>query len=82
MAHRGSLPLAALLPVVVLGLVFVVYCLVDVFRCPAVRYLPRWAWGLICCISVPLGGIIYLVSIEVEATSTTAGERELPPFAS
>ncbi len=61
MRNHGGLPLAAVLPVVILGLVFVIYCLVDIVRRPSVRYLPRWAWGAICCLSVPLGGFIYLV---------------------
>ena len=60
MAHRGGLPLAALLPLLLVGAGFIAFCLVDLIRRPAVRYLPRWVWGLICCISVPLGGIIYL----------------------
>jgi Phospholipase_D-nuclease N-terminal len=60
MTHHGGPPLAALLPVVLVAAAFAIYCLVDIVRRPAVRYLPRWAWGLICCVSIPLGGIIYL----------------------
>jgi hypothetical protein len=52
---------AALVPIAVLAVAFVVFCLVDVFRSEQVRYLPRWAWALICLISIPLGGIAYLV---------------------
>ncbi|HEY5985250.1 MAG TPA: PLDc N-terminal domain-containing protein [Streptosporangiaceae bacterium] len=47
--------------VLVLGLAFVVYCLVNLARAEEVRYLPRWAWAIICIISIPLGGILYLV---------------------
>lgn len=50
---------AALAPILVLVAAFLVYCLVDLSR-SRVRYLPKWAWAIICCISVPLGGIIYL----------------------
>jgi Phospholipase_D-nuclease N-terminal len=53
----GLLP--ALLVAVIAG-VFAIYCLVDIFRSPRVRYLPRWLWAIICLISIPLGGIIYL----------------------
>jgi hypothetical protein len=56
--HLG-IPVAALLPLVVLLLAFVVYCLVDIAR-HEVRYLPKWAWVLICLLSVPVGGIVYL----------------------
>ncbi len=54
-----SVSLAALVPLVV-GVGFVVYCLTDLARARNVRYLPKWAWALICVVSVPLGGIIYL----------------------
>ena len=53
--------LAALLPVVLLFGAFLVFCLIDVFKVRDVRYLPRWAWAIICVASVPLGGIIYLL---------------------
>ena len=45
--------------ILVLGLIFVLFCLFDLFRQPAVKYLPRWLWAAICIVSVPLGGIIY-----------------------
>lgn len=55
-----EIPLAALLPAIVLALLFIAFCLTDVFR-GSVRYLPKWAWAVICCISVPLGGVVYLI---------------------
>ena len=60
MHSTTSVPWAAIVPVVVLGVIFAIYCLWDLARRPSVRYLPRWAWAVICCISIPLGGIIYL----------------------
>lgn len=58
--YSGSVPWAALLPIVVLAVGFVVYCLVDLAR-SRVRYLPKWAWALICLFSVPVGAIVYLL---------------------
>jgi len=55
-----AVPWAALVPVVVILLAFVAYCLVDIARSD-VRYLPKWAWVVICLISIPAGGIIYLL---------------------
>lgn len=55
-----SIPWAAVAPVIVLALAFVIYCWVDIAR-SRVAYLPKWLWAIICVISVPLGGIIYLL---------------------
>ncbi|GGO34672.1 PLDc N-terminal domain-containing protein [Streptomyces lasiicapitis] len=52
--------LGALLPVVILVVSFVGYCLVDLARADAARHLPKWLWAVICVASVPLGGILYL----------------------
>ena len=52
---------AALIPAIVIGAGFVVFCLADLARAQQVRYLPKWAWALVCLVSVPLGGIIYLI---------------------
>lgn len=51
---------AAWVPVIVLGLAFVVYCWVDIAR-HEVRYLPKWVWAIIAAISIPIGGVVYLV---------------------
>jgi hypothetical protein len=56
----GAVPWAALAPLFALLLAFVVYCLVDIAR-GEVKYLPKWAWVLICLVSVPFGGIVYLL---------------------
>jgi hypothetical protein len=42
---------------------FVVFCLVDVVRAEKVRYLPKWAWAILCLgigLTIPFGGILYL----------------------
>ena len=48
----------------VLGLALAVgfdaYCVADIARAAEVRYLPKWAWVLICLIQTPGGGIAYL----------------------
>jgi hypothetical protein len=55
-----DIPWAGLLPVLILLLGFVTYCLVDIARHP-VKHLPKWAWIIISLASVPLGGIVYLL---------------------
>lgn len=54
-----DVPWAALAPVLALVAAFLIYCLVDLSR-SEVQHLPKWAWAIICVISVPMGGIIYL----------------------
>jgi hypothetical protein len=39
---------------------FEAFCLVDIARASQVRYLPKWAWALICLAQTPAGGIFYL----------------------
>jgi hypothetical protein len=55
-----DIPWAALAPIIAVAVGFVVYCLVDLSR-HDVKYLPKWAWALICALSVPMGGIVYLL---------------------
>ncbi|MDA8271166.1 MAG: hypothetical protein M0Z39_07145 [Actinomycetota bacterium] len=52
----------ALLPVLLTLLGFLVFCLVDLIRAKEVRYLPNCALALIYLVSVPLGGIVYLLA--------------------
>lgn len=52
--------LAAAIPILVLVVPFAIFCLVDLVRSSQVRYLPKWAWALICLAQTPGGGIIYL----------------------
>ena len=43
-----------------LAAAFDAFCLVDIAYASQVRYLPKWAWGLICLVQTPGGGIVYL----------------------
>jgi hypothetical protein len=39
---------AALVPLILVAVGFVVFCLFDLARAGEVRYLPKWAWAVIC----------------------------------
>jgi hypothetical protein len=56
----GAVPWAAIAPIAVLALAFAGYCLFDLSR-SEVRYLPKWAWAVLCVVSIPFGGIVYLL---------------------
>ena len=56
-----SSEVAALVPLAVVAVGFEAFCIVDAARADEVRHLPRWAWIVICMVSIPLGGIAYLV---------------------
>jgi hypothetical protein len=43
-----------------LAAAFDAFCLIDLARASQVRYLPKWAWALICLAQAPGGGIVYL----------------------
>jgi len=51
---------AAIVPVVVLAVGLVVYCLLDIAG-GEVQRLPKWAWVLICLVAIPLGPVFYLM---------------------
>ena len=38
-----------------------IFCLNDLAKAERVRFLPRWAWAVACLITIPLGGILYLL---------------------
>jgi hypothetical protein len=55
--HPGGWPF---LLVLALAAGFDAFCLADIARAAQVRYLPKWAWALVCLIQAPGGGIMYL----------------------
>ncbi|MGW4353758.1 hypothetical protein ACWELJ_16905 [Nocardia sp. NPDC004582] len=55
----SNIPVAALVPLIVIAVGFVGFCWYDLSR-SQVKYLPTWAWAIICVVSIPIGGIIYL----------------------
>jgi len=56
----SGISLAAVAPLLILALAFVIYCWVDIAR-NDVKHLPKWAWAIIAVISIPIGGVVYLV---------------------
>ena len=51
---------AVAIPLLVVVIGFVAGCLTAVVRDGPPRYLPKWAWALVICATVPWGGVAYL----------------------
>lgn len=54
------MPLAALAPLIVLAIAYVVWIVRDI-QTSEVRHLPRWGWIVVTIVSIPFGGIVYLL---------------------
>jgi len=51
---------AAIAPIAILLLGWVVFALYDLSR-SGVKHLPKWAWAIIIVVSIPLGGVVYFL---------------------
>jgi ABC-2 type transport system ATP-binding protein len=71
---------AALAPLVLLVVAFEVWCIVDVVRRPP-RALARWIWIPLILLSIPLGGILYLVLGRGDPDAAVPGPRADGPAA-
>jgi hypothetical protein len=69
--------MTALIIVVAVVVTFEVCCLVDVARAKEVRRLDRQTWALICLVTLPLGGVLYL-SLGKKGLRRTATSRTPP----
>lgn len=56
---KSILPLV--IPLVLLQLGLMAYCLVDLSRRENVKHLPRWAWALIIILGELIGPVVYLL---------------------
>lgn len=50
-----------IVPLILLVCLYLGACFYNIFKSSHVKYLPRWAWALVCIISIPLGGILYFI---------------------
>lgn len=58
MGYQVSFAMA--LPLIVLGVLLIAYCLVDIARTERQLLLRKWQWALAVLILVPLGAFAYL----------------------
>jgi hypothetical protein len=67
---------AVAVPVLAVAVAFAALCLVDLARARQVRYLPKWLWAVVICVSVPWGGLVYLIF--GKARPTASMPRKVP----
>ncbi|SUK05037.1 Uncharacterised protein [Staphylococcus agnetis] len=53
--------LKIMIPLILIVIVYLTYCLYDLFKVPNVKFFSKWIWGIIVCISIPFGGIVYIL---------------------
>jgi len=58
--------LPLIIPLVVIQLGLIVYCLIDLSRREKVRGLPKWAWALIIILGELIGPIVYIFVGRIE----------------
>ena len=84
-----SLPPGSAVAIPVLAAVAVAlaaWCLIDLARAGQVRYLPKWAWAVVICVSVPWGGLaalcqnLALTGTAVAVSSVGYLASEVPPI--
>jgi hypothetical protein len=61
LAAGSDIPWAAIAPLIALAVAWVVFCLVQIVRAPAVRLMPKWIWAVLTIASVPIGGAVFLL---------------------
>ncbi|WP_446663474.1 PLD nuclease N-terminal domain-containing protein [Flexivirga sp. B27] len=74
----SDVPWPLMLPVVVLGVLLVVYCLVDIVRADRDLLLQKWQWALAVIILPPIGALAYVLFEKlggVQVTGSTPDER-------
>jgi ABC-2 type transport system ATP-binding protein len=72
---------AVTIAVAAVAAVYVAACLTDLVRGAQPRNLPKWAWGVIICASVPMGGLAYLLLGRTGRRDTTSDSLAPVPVA-
>lgn len=67
--------LAMALPLIVLGVLLIGYCLVDIARTERPLLIRKWQWALAVLILVPIGAFAYLLFEKLQLAATS----DMPP---
>lgn len=53
--------LKILIPLLVIVVIYFYFVLGDIIKSKSTKHFPKFLWIIICCISIPIGGIAYYV---------------------
>ncbi|MBF7126196.1 PLDc N-terminal domain-containing protein [Pediococcus pentosaceus] len=46
---------------IILIALYISVCWYKIYKAASTKWIPKWAWAIVVCISIPLGGMIYLL---------------------
>lgn len=73
-----DVPLALMIPVIVLCALLIVYCLIDIARTDRDLLVRKWQWALAVLILVPIGAFAYVLFEKLGITQApTSAPEEL-----
>ena len=67
---------AAWLPIFLTAALFSIVLLIHLAR-NSVPYMPKWAWALLIVLTMPLGGIVYIIVVIAGAGGSEDAEGRL-----
>lgn len=74
MVYHVSLAMA--LPLIILGVLLIGYCLVDIVRTQEPLLIRKWQWALAVVILVPIGAVCYVLVQKMHLVQTAGATPE------
>lgn len=53
--------LRIIVPLILIFLIYVYICIDFLLKTNNTKFLPKWLWAIFCLLSVPLGGILFII---------------------
>ncbi len=50
-----------LIPLLIIMIAYILFLVYDILNNKETKFLPWWLWIIVSCLSIPFGGIIYLL---------------------
>ncbi|TPR12312.1 hypothetical protein DY048_07905 [Apilactobacillus timberlakei] len=53
--------LRIIIPLIFIFFLYLYLCINFILKTNQTRFLPKWLWAILCVISIPLGGILFII---------------------